>query len=547
MELIYKDGLKLLEKHVPKLIPKLAYCPNKNVKTSSIKESIVLEDVPLLYVYGLNQGELFHHCIDWLKDHKLVILEDDIDQINSALYRVEMLQLLSHPNVYFRFITTSELHDLAWEFIGEKYQIYCSKLYEQTKKELFSSLSMDIQWLAIWVEYQAWGDLEKNHVFFENFFNNIKEWKGVKDISTLKGAFKDIPAIICGAGPSIENELSLLKCVKNKGLIFAGGSAINVLTSSGIIPHVTLGLDPTEEECERFRGNGGFEIPFFYRMRLRHTALKLVHGLKGYVSGKGWYPIEKDFDKQFCDTILDLDEGVSVTCFGVELAAQLGCSPIILLGGDLSYTEERRYARGVQREREIEKDDIKHWFGSLKTKDRSGKIVTSQWKWIIESKFLATCPLKYSNHFINASSNSLPIENFETVPLKNITLTKEYDLNGVLHALLQTTPDVKQGVETFLKDFKSSLMRCEGYISTLLDELYFSLNKGERDYKKRGKVILTEMELEEESAFIGVLDSLKEMMDRIKGKGEFLKKQAEELIYFQKEIDLLLSYFDCNH
>src|SRR5690606_9070724 len=63
-----------------------------------------------------------------------------------------------------------------------------------------------------------------------------------------KNVFKDKPAIIVAAGPSLNEEFANLKYIKDNGLayIFSVGSDINALIEHGIYPDAACTYDPKE-------------------------------------------------------------------------------------------------------------------------------------------------------------------------------------------------------------------------------------------------------------------------------------------------------------
>jgi hypothetical protein len=518
-------SLSELERHQPVLVPLLAHHKDRKKKVF-LDENIPFGTTDIFYLYGIHTGYNWSDCENWLKNpkHYLVILEDDLDALYASFKVSKIQSLLRHPQVILRYIFDDEpfkeLHELAWMFLNKSYSTYCSKTKEAKKAEEIISR---IEWLSVWINYLAWGDLESNHVFFSNFFENLYTLGNAKDGSCLERSFSKVPAIVCGAGPSIEKDINYLKTLDNKALIMAGGSAINVLTAAGVQPHLTLGLDPTEEEVFRFQTNRSFEHPFFYRMRLFPRALDCIHARKVYLPGQGWYPIEKDVDEKYCQKILPLYEGVSVTCLACELAVHLGCDPIILLGCDLSYVEKKRYARGVGNIVDSQ-SSFEHvpWFHSV---EREGK--SSQWKWIIESKVLSHMVHGQKRHFINASELGLKIDNFENISLRDISFTKSFDLRGRLHSILEQASGVcinKQKAVDFLTTLKSSCDRCIHLIQEINEDLLLCLETG-KSIETNPEIALKEYSLQEEVVYKGILASFCDTLDR---KHQYSLQQIEK-------------------
>ena len=109
--------------------------------------------------------------------------------------------------------------------------------------------------------------------------------------------FKDVPAIICGAGPSLDKNIDLLARLKDKALIFAGSTALNALIGKKILPHFGAAIDPHIHQYSRVAAAEPFPYPFFYRNRLYHEALLAISGPRLYLTGDGGYATGNWFEK----------------------------------------------------------------------------------------------------------------------------------------------------------------------------------------------------------------------------------------------------------
>jgi hypothetical protein len=151
----------------------------------------------------------------------------------------------------------------------------------------------------------------------------------------LKGAFSGLPALIVGAGPSLEKNGHLLRAFENRALIFAGGSALNAIDGE---PHFAASVDPAAP-YRQFKMHPFSETPFCYQSRMNADNFSLVHGPKllfpdSSSNAINWLHGEETFDS-----------GWTVGNFLTAIALHMGCNPIILVGMDLCYTEERKYAK----------------------------------------------------------------------------------------------------------------------------------------------------------------------------------------------------------
>ena len=93
-----------------------------------------------------------------------------------------------------------------------------------------------------------------------------------------KGQFKDKPAILVAADPSLNEEIENLKYIKENGLayIFSVGSDINTLIYHDICPDAACTYDPTENNQKVFakvKESGIKDIPMIFGFSVGYETL----------------------------------------------------------------------------------------------------------------------------------------------------------------------------------------------------------------------------------------------------------------------------------
>lgn len=141
----------------------------------------------------------------------------------------------------------------------------------------------------------------------------------------LKNQWKGLPAIVVGAGPSLEQSAPLLKTVGDRALILAGGTAASLL---GIKPHFVGAVDK-------------------YKALTSFPDVPLLTQLRAHPDGWAVHPqriVFPDSSSRWLNGILGVEEpfdsGWTVGNFLVAVALWAGCDPIVLVGMDFSYTSE---------------------------------------------------------------------------------------------------------------------------------------------------------------------------------------------------------------
>ena len=69
-------------------------------------------------------------------------------------------------------------------------------------------------------------------------------WLSLQTSGEMKGEFPDIPFVLVGAGPSLDESIDFLKSVQDKAIIVTSNSPYRKLINSRIRPHLVVTADP---------------------------------------------------------------------------------------------------------------------------------------------------------------------------------------------------------------------------------------------------------------------------------------------------------------
>jgi hypothetical protein len=185
--------------------------------------------------------------------------------------------------------------------------------------------------------------------FRENWlFNEFKNLRTISDTSAIRhfmGQFKNIPAIIVSAGPSLEKNIHLLNGIKENALIICAGSSIRAMKRNMVSPHFLLGIDPGEINTRVYNDLNLEDLYFLYNFTFNYGVVEKLRGKKViFRTNVEIFPafIEEKLKYEFGF----INSGLSCAHNCLDLAYLLGCNPIIFIGQDLAYTSNKRYAEG---------------------------------------------------------------------------------------------------------------------------------------------------------------------------------------------------------
>lgn len=475
------------------------WAPSPQKKAAPKLNNLPLESAQILYLYGL-ESKAALELLPWLSldpKRRLIFLEPNTGEIASFLEEESAQEILLQKQIEIYHLPKRRRKSLLIDELSKRYSSKAVFVcYCKGNRQAFSRLKVELLRKTA-VAFTFHVELLKSPVLLSNLKKNCASIPESFCVESLKGAFASIPAIICGAGPSLQNALGILRNLQQKALIIAGGSAITALSLQGIEPHLAVALDPNEEEFERLKNSCAFQTPFLFSLRLNSDSLAVSNGPLGFTRStmSGTIPLWLEKEIGLSPPLIGqvLAPGsYSVTMISAAIAYHLGCNPILFDGIDLAYTENRRYAEGV--EATETKELLQPYDRLLNKRAKSGAKVTSAIRWVMEADALSKLAKKNPDRrWIQCTANGLAIKHLESMPLADAAklLTQEWDLGGIIHQAISSAPMPREALPLYLeklKELESSLDRLLEHLDALVKNT-------------PGLAILAELEMIEEPAY----------------------------------------------
>lgn len=507
-------------------------------------QELNLSSEQAIFVWGIGLGYYYEVARMWLKEDPkryIIFYEHDLSVIRCFLDTPLATEILSNPQVIIKHFELPT--EFGWKKFREEFDwffyafaFYQSrfsslKLYQETDPEIYKKMSWQILSKNLEQRYffreRYWGAME--WWTYDNWYSNFLYLSENRFAQNLFGQFPNVPAIICGAGPSLNKQLPLLKQVEDKAIIFGAGSAMNILNQFGINVHFGGGVDPSHTQYSRTLTSQAFNTPYFFRNRFNKKSLQMLHGEHLYTTGGEDYRICDWFeDKIGLHGDVEVIRGVSTTNFCFDIAALMGCDPIILLGVDFAYTTNRRYSPGVT----VHPGDVQHEKTNLtalkenlmEIKDVNGATVSTTLEWIRESELFAFTVQNYpEKKFFNATEGGMGIVGIPNVPFQKLVdqyLATDFDLLDRLHQEIQSISKIKGVSENILKEWQQSLRRALEYSRQIHHELMrvkIEVDNGKSSFSSifNPKAVLYDTELKAEPAFTYFLEIANHVYDKM--------------------------------
>ncbi|MCI5052386.1 MAG: DUF115 domain-containing protein [Simkaniaceae bacterium] len=314
-------------------------------------------------------------------------------------------------------------------------------------------------------------------------------------VRNLRGKLWGVPAIVCGAGPSLDEDLERLKELNDRAVIFAGGSALAPLARAGVHVHFGGAVDP-DPPPERFRGAVQFEMPLLYQNRVSHQLFSEHHGEKLLFGQND--PLEEALvgGERF-------DGGWLVSNFLVHAALEMGCAPVVIVGMDGCWTPGREYVKGVEG---LQK-------GQMRAQDRFGNEVLTRRDLFWGAHWFS----QLQGELINANRGGLPIAGWKEKTLDQLNFP-QWDLQGLIASLERVEEDVSfEGIERFEQEIKEAHSLADQWANALI--------------KESNEAILFGVELRELKVYEQLLSGLWQMFQPLFAREKTPIEISEALFY----------------
>ncbi|OMP65796.1 motility associated factor glycosyltransferase family protein [Domibacillus epiphyticus] len=394
--MIQIDNRNYLRIHQRHLIDQLLKWEEELHDVQSVQIESSKKGSPTLKVTVDGRQQYIHSKYDpEMEAERLISQQEDLGNYNHVLfigiglgYHISEL-LKQHPHmkfsifepnveVLYQFLSIQDLknwpiHNLETIFTGtneETIQHTVRNIQQKGKKSTFvytlpiyAKLYREEEKIVIEVIKELLTEKRSNlatNISFQKRWtiNSIKNFPKVLQTPNIlndvdKTNFKGKPAIIVAAGPSLNEEFENLKYIKENGLayIFSVGSAINALIEHDIYPDAVCTYDPqglNERVIQIVKDRKVASIPLIFGSSVGfETLLNYPGGMFHMITSQDSIsPLFLDRSKNI-DIVLDAPSVALVT---YQMLKTLGVDCIVLVGQNLSFQNNERYAKGIEYE-----------------------------------------------------------------------------------------------------------------------------------------------------------------------------------------------------
>lgn len=272
---------------------------------------------------------------------KLVVVEANMGIMSAALHSRDLAALLGDPRLTLIAADTetaavARLAEVLAE--GEEYEILIHQPSFRLLPRSFGNLRNILETIQSERRFSAFFHEQERR----NIAANIPAIAASPGVASLFSAFAGKPAVVAGAGPSLDRALRHLDRLQNRAHIIAVDTAAGVLARNGIHYHAVISADPQPASAFHFAGEmpdaplifipsahpsvvAMFSGRRFLMLQERHTIFARAEPL---LPGRG-----------------SSGTGGSVSCLALDMLVRAGAGPLFFTGQDFAFPQGMPYNR----------------------------------------------------------------------------------------------------------------------------------------------------------------------------------------------------------
>lgn len=161
-------------------------------------------------------------------------------------------------------------------------------------------------------------------------------------VDALRGAFAKKPCVIISPGPSLDRNVDQLAALKGRAVLVACSHALHTLRKAGVVPDLVVVADPGPLMVRHYDGED-LSAPEALLIGATCGTFHWDQPARRFLS----FASNASVDDWVFDGLGEdarLRTGGSVACSELSLALLMGCDPVIFVGQDLAFTDDRYYA-----------------------------------------------------------------------------------------------------------------------------------------------------------------------------------------------------------
>ena len=303
---------------------------------------------PLLIVIGLGDGLLLDVLEQTHAATKVLAFEPDREVAAAFSARRDWSPWLTSGQLGYLIGPTYEGMDAAWRMFPSTPDAHLLMVHPRLRPDAAAVVdtARAVQKVVFGVRANAEARRRFAPRYLTNVLRNIPAMLRGGDVDALNGAFAGVPAVIAGAGPSLDAHFPQLGDVHQRALFIAVDTALRALRHAGASPQIVVGADPSSENARHFH-----LLPECSNTWLVAESALAPSAAHAFDERTFWFRLANHHPWPWLRSqgldIGNVEMWGSVLTAAFQIAWLAGCDPIVMVGSDLAFTGGRPYCRGT--------------------------------------------------------------------------------------------------------------------------------------------------------------------------------------------------------
>ncbi len=294
-------------------------------------------------VFGTGFGYIFKQAVEFSKG-TVILYEPNLELLRVMLEMVDLTDVLARPRVYVaNDLVALEKHFSSSFLPSGKTALTFTNYHRTCLKNDLDLLLKKLGVLQGIMETNENQRLKTGFAYAKDVTRNLPFLYKCNSINVIKDSLKSMPAIIAAAGPSLGENLELIKKYRDKFVLFAVSTSFASLVKNDISPDFVSMI-------ERFDASNFVkeysiqDVCLIAEPYVNRSVLNSDFKNK-FITASVENSANKIYEKA-CAVENNGFETKGTVAYNALFAAKfLGCNPIILVGQDLAYVDGECYSK----------------------------------------------------------------------------------------------------------------------------------------------------------------------------------------------------------
>jgi hypothetical protein len=507
---------------------------DRSYNRSFLKELMEIEEMDLVYMIETFDPSFDSFFFDWIKAHpqtSVILVESFVVKEEQKDFLERLLKFKQFSNFFIRYVVDlpdpANIPSLISQKPVRNQRVLFGKLQSIDSKKGIEALFVEVEKIHYILLMQFYEQLGLERLF-THYVKNCAVIKNSCWIEEKKGQLKGVPALILGAGPSLKDAIEIFDQIEKKGVIFACGTAISILSDHGKKPHFLVATCPRDTAVEAVKKNRFNDVIALFNPRI-HPACQEFLGKNKVFCSSGNSLLDELFGIDYLVEEACEFTPSTVSTFAILQAIHLGCYPIILSGVDLCFDHDSKYF-GEQKKLKNEH--------KIQRKGVQDQIVETTMEWVLDGLWMEELLKKNPNLQIISTAkktlfvNGIKYKSWEV--LLNNDLMKEYELT-LMDEFSLRSENLDRNIKLMnkVKELKNSFQR----VLDLVQEIAILLNEGINPLEL--KLVLLQSDLEDEIAYKSILKKMIEGVMNQSFQNVDRDFEEDQFIIFNDQLKLI--------